>query len=308
MSDMKYARIIEAAVAAPWAILPSKLAIIQDLIAFRAAGGKLTAEEIKARVGEIEAANGRSDVRGGAVAVLPVLGTIMPRANLMSEFSGGTSVQGFTKKFRQALADPEVSGIVLDVDSPGGQVGGVAELAAEIYSARGTKPIVAVANGLAASAAYWIATAADELVVTPSGDVGSVGVFAMHQDVSAYMEQEGVKIEFISAGKYKTEGNPYEPLTDTARAAIQLRIDEFYNMFTDDVARGRGVDAATVRGGFGEGRLVGAETAVRLGMADRVATFDEVVADLLGNVASGRRGALADDSEMRQRRLRVMSL
>ena len=302
---MKYARIIEAAVAAPWAILPSKLAAIQELIAYRAAGGRFTDDEIKARIGEVQAANGRSDgSQGGAVAVLPILGTIMPRASLMSEYSGGTSVQGFTKRFRQALADPEVGSIVLDVDSPGGQVGGVAELAAEIYNGRGTKPIVAVANGLAASAAYWLAASADELVVTPSGDVGSIGVFAMHQDVSAYMENEGVKVSFVSAGKFKTEGNPYEPLTDEARAAIQSRIDEFYNMFTSDVARGRGVDVKAVRAGFGEGRLVGAETAVRLGMADRVATFDEIVSEMLSSSAGGQRMAFAS-VDYRRRRLRL---
>ncbi len=140
---------------------------------------------------------------------------------MLMESSGGTSVQGVARQFRAAMADPDIGRVILDVDSPGGQVGGVEELAREIYQARGQKPVTAIANGLAASAAYWIATAADEFVVTPSGQVGSIGVFGMHQDVSAALEKDGVKVTMVSAGKYKTEGNPFEPLTDEARAAMQ---------------------------------------------------------------------------------------
>lgn len=199
-NELKYQRIIQAALAEPWAILPSKLAVIQQLIAFRAEGGQLSEEEIKARIGEprsdamkkvARSGNQPQQQTGGAVAILPLLGTIIPRANLMSEMSGGTSVQRFTNNLRQALRDPDVASIVIDVDSPGGQVGGVPELADEIYQSRGDKRIVAVANTLAASAAYWIGSAADELVVTPSGEVGSVGVVAMHEDWSKFLEEKG---------------------------------------------------------------------------------------------------------------------
>ena len=210
------------------------------------------------------------------------------------------------RQFRAAMADPDIGRVILDVDSPGGQVGGVEELAREIYQARGQKPVTAIANGLAASAAYWIATAADEFVVTPSGQVGSIGVFGMHQDVSAALEKDGVKVTMVSAGKYKTEGNPFEPLTDEARAAMQGMIDEYYSLFVDAVARNRGVDAAAVRGGFGEGRVVTAQAAVRLGMAARVAPFDEVVSGMLARPRGGQKAARADD--FRARRLRAMSL
>lgn len=300
-----YVRILQAVTATPWAILPAKLAVIRDLLAYRAAGGNLSDDEIKARL-DAAASPAPRGTSGGSVAVLPLVGTIIPRADLLTESSGGISVQRFTRMFREAMANNEVGTVVIDVDSPGGQVGGVDELATEIYKARGQgKRIVAVANQLAASAAYWVASAADELVVTPSGEVGSIGVFAMHQDLTAYMEREGVKVELISAGKYKTEGNPYEALTEEARGAIQSRVDEYYEMFVSAVARNRGVMRSAVRGGFGEGRTVGAAEAVSLGMADRVATLDETIdRHMGGRRRTGGRSASGDLS-IRQRRLRL---
>lgn len=303
ISDYKYQHILAAVTELPWAILPVKLAVIRDLLAFRMMGGKLEPEEIAARLGtDIEAANGRA-VSGGSVAVLPLIGTIIPRAGLLTESSGAVSVQGFTAKFRAALRDPDIASILIDVDSPGGQVGGVEELSAEIFNARGQKPITAVVNTLAASAAYWIATAADEMVITPSGMAGSIGVFMMHQDVSAALEAEGVKVNLISAGKFKTEGNPFEPLGEEARAAMQEMIDGYYDLFVKAVARNRGVKVSDVRDGFGEGRVVGAKQAVALGMVDRVGTFSETAARLNGNGRARR--AIGADLDYRQRRLRL---
>lgn len=323
-NELKYQRIIQAALAEPWAILPSKLAVIQQLIAFRAEGGQLSEEEIKARIGEPRSDAMKKVARsgkhpstrsegqpqqqtGGAVAILPLLGTIIPRANLMSEMSGGTSVQRFTNNLRQALRDPDVASIVIDVDSPGGQVGGVPELADEIYQSRGDKRIVAVANTLAASAAYWIGSAADELVVTPSGEVGSVGVVAMHEDWSKFLEEKGVKVTFIHAGEHKVEGNAYEPLDDEAKAFFQSRVDDYYGMFVDAVARGRGVSPATVKADFGQGRTFGGREAVRLGMADRIETLDAVVDRLLtpSQPPPGRGRGRSASAELRKRRLRL---
>lgn len=303
MSELKYARILQAVTATPWAILPEKMAVIRDLLAFRAAGGQLTPEEVKARVEAGRSTSVHRHQSGGGVAVIPLVGSIIPRANVMTESSGAVSVQRFTSLFREALSNEDIGSIVIDIDSPGGQVGGVAELAAEIYNARGQKPVTAVANTLAASAAYWIGSAADELVVTPSGQVGSIGVFAMHEDISAMLEREGVKINLISAGKYKVEGNPFEPLTDEARANMQTQIDTYYDMFVTAVARGRGVSVDAVRNGFGQGRTVGADEAVRLGMADRVATLDETIRQRQQGGKPKRRHAA--DLDFRRRRLRL---
>lgn len=320
-----YERIIQAVIDTPWAILPSKAAIIQDLLAYRAAGHKLTAEEVQERLrthvdalvfdtplspeqaaalkaewSELHSARAAgANAAANGIAVIPILGTIIPRGDMLMESSGAVSTTRIAAAFRQAMSNPDVGSIVLDVDSPGGQVGGVDELATEIYQARGQKRIVAVANHLAASAAYWIASSADELVVSPSGEVGSIGVLAMHQDISVALEQEGVKINLLSAGKFKTEGNPFEPLGEEARAAIQARIDEYYQMFTGAVARNRGVKRAEVVSGFGEGRMVGAKQAVSLGMADRVATLDETIDRLRGKTS--RRSMSADSRERRLR-------
>lgn len=305
--QMKYAHIVRAIGETPWAILPAKLAVILDLVAYRAGGGKLSQEEVQARMDAARRDERRSGSGREGVAVLPLLGTIVQRANLMSEMSGGTSAERFRSRFREALNDNQVGAIVLDVDSPGGSVFGVPELAAEIREARGDKPIVAVANSLAASAAYWVASAADELVVTPSGEVGSIGVFAAHEDLSAALEDAGIDVTLISAGKYKVEGNPYEPLGEEARAAIQARVDDYYAMFVDDVARQRGVSSRDVRNGFGQGRVVGAQDAVALGMADEVATLDETIERLARRENRRGQGTSGASLDFRKRRLRVLS-
>lgn len=275
--------ILQAFMETPWAILPSKLAALEEIVMRHVNGEKLSAEEIEAR---IHGASRPLEKRVNRVAVLPLFGTIFPRANMMTEMSGATSAESFSKNFADLVNDPEISAIVLDVDSPGGAVYGVEELSKKIFEARGKKPIVAVANHSMASAAYWIATAADEVIVSPSGEVGSIGVFAMHKDVSAGLEQAGIKVSLISAGKYKVEGNPYEPLAEEARDAIQKDVDEVYDTFIEAVARNRGVKAAYVRENFGEGRMVAARQAVALGMADRIGTLDETLERLFGNSGS----------------------
>lgn len=296
-----YERIIQAAIETPWAILPMKLAIIQQLITLRAQGHRLTAEEIQAQI-QAARPQGSTIQAGNGIAVIPIVGTIIPRGDMLMESSGAVSTTRIAAAFRQAMSNPDVGSVVFDIDSPGGQVGGVDELATEIYQARGQKRIVAVANHLAASAAYWIASSADEVVVSPSGEVGSIGVLAMHQDISQALEADGVKINLLSAGKYKTEGNPFEPLSEEARSAIQSRIDDYYQMFTGAVARNRGAKRSEVVGGFGEGRVVGAKQAIALGMADRVATLDETIERLRGKRP---RQSLSADS--RERRLRALS-
>lgn len=310
-----YPHVMALVRAMPWAITPGKLATIMDLLRFRSEGGRLTAEEIQQRIG---AARPAARASAGAVAVIPVMGVISQRVSMMSEMSGGTSTERIGAAFAQALNDPAVGSIVLQIDSPGGGVYGVAELADTIFKARGQKPIIAVADSLAASAAYWIAASADEISVTPSGEVGSIGVFAAHEDVSRMLEAAGVSVNLISAGKYKTEGSPYEPLGDEARAAMQSRVDDYYQLFTGAVARGRGVKVTHVLTGFGEGRVVGAQEAVTLGMADRVETIDQAISRLMGGRSRsiGQRAedaapeiaaSVLSDIDLRRRRMRLLA-
>jgi len=226
---------------------------------------------------EFEAASGRGRSQFSKTAILPLYGVISQRMNLLAEYSGGTSTDLFGRWFDDAMADETVSRIVLDVDSPGGSVYGIAELSNKIYKARGTKPILAVANSLMASAAYWVASAADEIFVTAGGEVGSVGVIAVHVDQSKANENAGINVSYITAGEHKADGNPDAPLTDDARAFIQSRVNEYYEKFTSDVARFRGKDKSYVQASFGKGRVFGASQAIKVGMADKIGSLEYVM-------------------------------
>jgi signal peptide peptidase SppA len=277
---MVRSHVLRAFVESTWAILPSTLSVLDEIVTRHVSGEKLAPDEIQARING--SGSRTSERRVSKVAILPLFGTIVARANMMTNVSGATSAERFSADFAALLNDPDVDSIIIDIDSPGGQVRGTEELSRQIYDARGIKPVVAIANHSMASAAYWIGSAADEIVVSPSGEVGSIGVLGIHRDVSGAEAREGVKTTVISQGKYKTEGNQFEPLSEDARATLQARIDEVYEQFIEAVARNRGVNVDAVRSGFGEGRMVSAKKAVELGMADRIETLDGVIARLLG--------------------------
>ena len=280
---MKHQLLIAEFLATPWALMPERRNAMGAVIARWSQSGvaaDAVMESVQAdravREARRQASSGMSS---GGIAVLPLYGVVTQRGNMVEDVSGPGSVstQQFASALRQALADDTVSQILIDIDSPGGSVYGVAELADEIISARSQKPVVAVANSLAASAAYWIGCAASELYVTPGGEVGSIGVWQAHFDYSQALAAEGVAPTLISAGKYKVEGNPYAPLDADAQGFMQSRVDDYYAAFTKGVARGRGVPIAQVRDGMGQGRVLGADAAVTQNMVDGVATFDDVV-------------------------------
>ena len=296
--------VVNAVFNQPWAILPETYAIICEVVRIRSIGTRLTAEQIQERIGAGPIRPGAA--RKGAIAVLPLYGVLAQRMNLITQMSGGTSTELFGRAFNEAVREPSISAIILDVDSPGGSVFGVQELASEIRAARGTKPVIAVANSMAASAAYWIASQADELVVTPGGLVGSIGVLTAHQDISKAQEMAGIKTTLVSAGKFKVEDAPFAPLSEVAKASLQALVDERYGAFVQDVAQGRRVSVAAVKGGFGQGRLVGAEDALAQGMVDTIGTLDQTIARLMGRAP--RAGlAAGGDIDWRQRRLREVS-
>ena len=269
--------ILRAVSAQPWAIQPEKLDAILDVLEMRAAGLTFTREEIQARVGDGRRTNAPTAAQG-SVAILPLYGVLSQRMNLMSDVSGGTSTEKFAAELDALVNNPQVSAIVLDVDSEGGSTFGIPEAAAKIRAAREVKPIYAVANGIMASAAYWLSAQTTEVIASPSAFVGSIGVFGVHTDLTGAEEKAGIKRTVISAGKYKTEG--VGALGDDARSAMQATVDEMYAMFVADVAKGRGVTPAAVRGGYGEGRALLAKDALGAGMIDRVATLEQVVAEL----------------------------
>lgn len=283
----KHDRVLHAVAETPWAITRAKLDEILGFMARVHAGklGSAEAEAARASFGAAEPAPER--IRIGSVEIIPVQGVIAQKMNLIMEMSGGTSTEMLAQSVQRALDDSQVSAILLDIDSPGGSVFGVPELGEFLLQARQKKRIVAQANPVAASAAYWIAASCSELVVAPSGQVGSIGVLSVHDDISKAQEKDGVKTTIVRAGRYKAEGNPYEPLSDEARADMQAKIDAYYDMFVRAVADGRATDPRTVRSGFGQGRMLMAADAKAAGMADRVATFDATLGRLLMRGARG---------------------
>jgi signal peptide peptidase SppA len=211
---------------------------------------------------------------GGSIAVLNVRGVIMLNEDhWMMDVFGGTSVDGLRSRGRQAMADPSVRGILLNVFSPGGSVFGLTELHAEIMDWRKAKPVVAFTQA-ALSGGYWIASAAHEIVCPPSGLCGSIGVYTEHVDTSEAEKEAGVKREIISAGEHKADGVDGAPLSDEGRAAKQRLVDYQYGLFTGDIAAGRGIERSAVVENFGKGLVFSAPDALAAGMVDKVGTVE----------------------------------
>lgn len=273
---MKYLNVLMACAAEPWAMEKSKLVTVANFLRFKAAGGNYSAEEIQSRI--TQKREKEVQKTDGSIAVLPIQGVIGERMNLLDDISGGTSTELISKQFRAMLNDSSVKAIILDINSPGGVARSVEEVAQEIYDARGIKPIVAQVNTCAASAAYWIAAQADEVVVTPSGQAGSIGCYTIHEDISEMLAQEGIKETLIYSGEYKVLGNEFEPLSAEAKSVMQQRVDELASSFVRSVARGRNTSLSQVNERFGQGLMFNAAELVERGMADRVAPISETLA------------------------------
>ena len=266
----------------PWAMQP---AMLETMAAIAQRQGE-DVQAVEARLGR-PLQNARSvSVRDGE-AVVPVIGPIFRYANLFTEVSGATSLDVLAREFSAAVADPLVKAVVLNIDSPGGQATGVAEFAHMIRAA--AKPVVAYVDGSGASGAYWIAAAADEIVLAKTAEVGSIGVVV---GVDTRPSATGV-VELVSSQSPRKRP---DLSTDAGRAQIQDRIDALAQVFVEDVAAYRGVAVETVLAEFGQGDMRLGAAAVALGMADRVSTLEEVLAGLAGATQGGRHmGANATD-------------
>jgi capsid assembly protease len=281
-----------------WFIHENKAQELLAFFEFKLSGGVTAPDKLQS----IRATNSaavdraqRNKGRGGAIVVIPIYGVLLQRP--LADISGGsigTSTTSISAALRQVVEDPGVGSIVLDIDSPGGDVSGIDELATEIYQARKQKRIVAVSNCLCASAAYYLAAQCSEIVVSPSSQTGSIGVYCVHEDDSAALEAAGIKLELIKYGANKAEGNNLGPLTDSAREHMQSMVDGYGIAFERAVARGRGITQSDVHSKFGQGRVFDAKTAVRIGMADRVGTLADVLSTpSLSTSVSGRQAQLA---------------
>jgi ClpP class serine protease len=214
--------------------------------------------------------------RRGRTAILPITGPIVRRGNLMSSLSGGpmTSVELLAKDFTRALEDPSFTSILLDIDSPGGEASGIAELAAIIAAARDQKRIAAYVGDLGASAAYWLASAASEIVVNRTAAVGSIGVVMAVPDPK--LDPDG-RIEFVSSASPNKRPDPH---SKDGKAQIQGMVDVYGDLFVEDVAAQRGTTVETVLADFGQGGLRVGQDAVDHGMADRLGSFEQVLAEM----------------------------
>lgn len=228
------------------------------------------------------------------IAVIPVMGVLTQRGDVINSAETRSTAR-VAAEVSQAAANSEVNAILLEVDSPGGEVFGVPEAWAAIRQAAKSKPVVAVANSQAASAALWLASAASEFYVTPSGEAGSLGVYALHVDASKALEQAGERYTFITAADspFKVEGNYTEPLSDDARAEFQKGVDRYMGMFVRDVAKGRGLSEKAVLKNFGQGRMLSPAEAVAARMVDGIGTFEQALlrAAELGRKARSTRQA-----------------
>lgn len=289
----RYRNVTKAVFTTPWAILPDKLAEICEVIELRSRGQEFTREEIRERVGVFDRPQDRTAAgRGGQVAVLNLFGTITHRANMLQEFSGGTSTEIFSKAFQAAVEDGNVSAIVINADTPGGTVPGVPELSEQIYNSRGTKPIITVVNPMMCSAGYWIGSAADEIVAVPSAiDIGSLGVVNVHSETSQMDEKLGVRNTVIRSVSSKALVNSFEPLTAEGRDFLQSRVDEIHTDFIAAIARNRGMSVAEVEAKFPQSPTFMAAGALQIGMVDRIATLETVLAEL--GVAPGSQSRVA---------------
>lgn len=209
------------------------------------------------------------DLDDDGIATIPIHGELVNRGSWLDAYSGLTSYKTLTASLDTAANDYRVRGIALDIDSPGGEAAGAMETAARIREITAAKPVVAYVDSLAASAAYWLASGADEIIATPSATLGSIGVVYLHLDRSEAMKDRGIRASLLHEGAFKVDGNSMQPLPDDARARIQAQLREVYNLFTESVGRHRPDLGAKGARKTEAGIFIG-QRAVEAGLADRI--------------------------------------
>jgi signal peptide peptidase SppA len=252
----------------PWAITETALHTILEI----AARENESPQAVAAKLGR-NLQNTYSVMERDGVAVIPVTGPLFRYANLFTMISGASSYELIARDFTAALENPQIKAIILDIDSPGGEVNGVSELSNMVFAARGKKPIVAYASGDAASGAYWIASAADEIVVSETSALGSIGVVGMYQGKSG---KSAEAVEIVSS---QSPHKRLDPTTDDGRSRLQTRIDSMADVFIETIARNRNVSAENVQNHYGGGDVLIGAKAVSAGLADRVGSLESLIAE-----------------------------
>lgn len=252
-----------------WAIEPDSL---RTLLQVAAREGDVSA--LATRAGRPMDGAPRVDLRGDT-AIIPVRGPIFRHAGLMTEVCGATATATLARDFQTALDNPAVKTILLDIDSPGGEATGIHEFANQVYAARSRKTVKAYVGGMGASAAYWIASAASQIVVDETAMLGSIGVVSTYTDTRQREEKAGMRrVEIVSS---TSPNKRLDPTSEKGRASIQAVVDQLADVFIGDVARNRGVSRERVVNGFGKGGLLVGADAVRAGMANGLGSLEGLV-------------------------------
>lgn len=267
-------RLLSAIARQPWAITPDALELVLGI-----AQRNISDPQAVLSSPTVRRESGSLRMRDG-VAVISVMGPIFPRADIFTQISGATSVETLALRFGEALAADDVKGIVLHIDSPGGQITGIHEFASQIFAARNSKPVVTYTSGMCTSAAYWIGSAAQRVVADATAELGSIGVVSAWTDDKEARRSKGLTdYEVVSS---QSPNKRLDPTSEKGRSTLQCRLDEFADIFIADVARHRGKRAATVAEHFGQGGMMLAAEAVKVGMADEIGSLEDVIASLAG--------------------------
>ena len=274
----------------PVAIHPKKAEVILGALADRlgiASVSRLMENEPAPMMLDLGGRSSRSssagyDVEQG-VALIPIAGTLVQKTGTLRPYSGMTGYDGIRQNVLTALTDPEVKGILLDVDSPGGEVAGCFDLVDTIYNARSVKPIWAVVDEMAFSAGYALASAASRVLLPRTGGVGSIGVVVMHMDYSDAIAEAGLRVTIITHGDRKADGNPYQRLSRDVRGRIQADIDTMGALFVSTVARNRNLSQDSVRDT--EAACYLGAAGVEAGLADEVASLDAAFESFVGSLS-----------------------
>jgi signal peptide peptidase SppA len=279
MTDLPY--LASRLYGTPLLIARPKLEVILGVVARKMAGDTLATPPPTTL--DVSMSGGFQILEG--IAVLPVLGTLVRRSSYIGAASGLTSYHDIEAMAEQAFADPEVRAVLLEIDSSGGEAGGVFDLAQRLrqLAQSSGKPLWAIADEAALSAAYAIACAADRLWLTRTAEVGSIGVVAVHVDESVADAKAGLNYTFLHAGAHKVDGHPHAPLPAPVAADIQADIDQLHDQFIALVAGFRRLTVEAIRDT--EARVYRGEAAIQTGLADQIGTRSEALTALQRQLA-----------------------
>lgn len=283
---------LDSALSAPWAMLEER---VTELLAIAGREHEWTPEALEAYRAKTASNGERLKIRDD-IAILDVSGPLFKRANLFTAFSGATSYDILRRDLQVALDDKAINGIILKIDSPGGEANGCDELAAAIYAARGIKPITSYVSGMACSGGYWLASAAPRIVISDLAVLGSIGVVLGISDRTKAEERDGItRHEFVSS---QSPGKRPDLASDVGKARIQKMVDDLAEVFVSAVAKHRGVEPETVIKNFGAGGVEVGAKAVASGMADELGQFEATLASMSKRGATRRKPTSKGDIQM----------